>query len=176
MLKRAQPDACTLLAQRAHFLGASGISNNRAEFTALLDGLALARDFLAQDAAGSVAGLLVAVHGDSAVAIDVMGGRAECRDPALAELAERALAVVQELQARDCEVDFQHVRRAFNSEADRLANVALDAEADSLTRAPDFALARAQLPLPSPDAAPEPPREPSDSQQPWSDQAPHPAP
>jgi hypothetical protein len=46
----------------------------------------------------------------------------------------------------------------------------MDAEADSLTRAPDFALARAQLPLPSPDAAPEPPREPSDGQQPWSDQ------
>jgi hypothetical protein len=47
MLKRAQPDACTVLAQRAHFLGASGVTNNRAEFTALLDGLALARDFLA---------------------------------------------------------------------------------------------------------------------------------
>jgi hypothetical protein len=31
-----------------------------------------------------VAGLLVAVHGDSAVAIDVMRGRADCRDPALA--------------------------------------------------------------------------------------------
>ncbi len=46
------------------------------------------------------------MHGDSAVANDAMRGRADCRDPALAELAERALAVVQELQARDCEVDF----------------------------------------------------------------------
>ncbi len=27
MFKRAQPDACTVLAQRAHFLGASGITN-----------------------------------------------------------------------------------------------------------------------------------------------------
>ncbi len=60
----------------------------------------------------------------------------------LTELAERALAVVQELQARGCEVDFQHVRRAFNPEADRLANAAMDAEADSLNRTPDFALAR----------------------------------
>ncbi len=72
----------------------------------------------------------------------------------LALLAEQALAVVQELQARDCEVDFQHMRRAFNPEGDRLANAAMDAEADSLTRAPDFALARSQLPLPSPDAEP----------------------
>jgi hypothetical protein len=77
MLQRAQPDACTVLAQRAHCLAASGVTNNRAEFTTLLDELTLARDFLAQDAAGSVAGLLVAVHGDSAVAIAVMRGRAE---------------------------------------------------------------------------------------------------
>ncbi len=122
-----------------------------------------------------MAGLLVAVRGDSVVAIDVMRGRAECRDPALAELAERALEVVEELQARCCEVYFQHVQRACNPEADRLADAAMYAEADSLTRTPDFALARAQLPLPSPDAAPEPPREPSDGQQPWSDQ-PHSAP
>ncbi len=51
------------------------MTNNRAEFTALLDGLTMARDFLAQEAADS------AVHGDSAIAMDVMRGRADCRDP-----------------------------------------------------------------------------------------------
>jgi hypothetical protein len=40
---------CSVLAEHANFLGGSGISNICAEFSALVDGLGLAREFIALD-------------------------------------------------------------------------------------------------------------------------------
>ncbi len=100
-------------------MGGSGITNICAEFSALLDGLGLARDFIALDLGDSVAGLLVVVQGDSELAINDAG---PCRDPALAEVVERAHAIASELETRDCEVDFHLVRHALNPRADRLGN------------------------------------------------------
>ena len=81
-----------------------------------------------------------------------MQDRAECKDATLLTLAVQASALVEALEARGCEVAFQHVRRAFNGEADALANKAMDAATSSLTHTADFASARAALPLPKPDA------------------------
>jgi hypothetical protein len=81
-----------------------------------------------------------------------MQDRTEGRDPALLALADQASALVEELEARGCEVTFQHMRREFNTEADALANEAMDTATSSLRHTADFALTRATLPLPKPDA------------------------
>ncbi len=56
------------------------------------------------------------------------------------------------LEARGCEVTFQHVQREFNAEAYALAKSAIDAVAFSLMHTSDFASARTRLPLMKPDA------------------------
>jgi hypothetical protein len=73
----------TVLAERANFLGRCGVTNNIAGFTALLDGFGLAREFIMQEHKDSVAGLLVMVHGDSELAMNVMTDRAEFHNPKL---------------------------------------------------------------------------------------------
>jgi probable phosphoglycerate mutase len=144
-------NVCTVLATRAAFLQERRTTNNVAEFSGLVGGLELARDFLAQSA-DPAPGLLVTVRGDSRLVIDLMQDRTEGRDPALLALADQASALVEGLEARGCEVTFQHMRREFNTEADALANEAMDTATSSLTHTADFALARATLPLPKPDA------------------------
>ena len=142
---------CTVLATRAAFLQDPRTTNNVAELRGLVGGLELARDFLAQSA-DLVPGLLVTVRGDSSLVIDLMQDRVVCNKPALLALADQASALVDGLEARGCEIAYQHVRREFNAEADALANEAMDAATSSLTHTADFASARATLPLPKPDA------------------------
>ncbi len=43
----------------------------------------------------------------------------------------------EQLEARGCTVDFKHVRRTLNGEANKLANEAMDAKNSKLTRAAD---------------------------------------
>ncbi len=71
---------CTVLATRAAFLQERRTTNNVAEFSGLIGGLDLARDFLAQSA-DLASGLLVTVRGDSRLVIDLVQDRAEGRDP-----------------------------------------------------------------------------------------------
>ncbi len=79
---------CTVLATRASFLQERRITNNVAEFSGLVGGLELARDFLAQSA-DPAPGLLVTVRGDSRLVIDLVQDRTEGRDPALLALADQ---------------------------------------------------------------------------------------
>lgn len=145
-------NACTVLATHAVFLGDQNITNNVAELRGFISGLELVRDFLAQSA-DPTPGLLVTVRGDSRLIIDIVQDRIECRDPTLEALADRAGVLVEELEARRCEISYQHVRREFNVEADKLSNDAMDARSSSLTHTADFASSRASLPQPKPDAA-----------------------
>ena len=138
--------AVTVLATRAVFLGDRRTTNNAAEFSGLVGGLELARDFLAQ-CTDPTPGLLVTVRGDSQLAIDLMKDRIECRDPILSALADQASALADGLEARGCEVAFQHVRREFNTEADALANAAMDTATTASTHTADFLSAHDQLPL-----------------------------
>jgi len=136
----------TLLAKRTAFLGESGITNNLAEFNGLLNGLELARDFLAQTA-DPTPGLLVTTSGDSQLAISVMMDQAECRDPALLALADQASAIISELEGRGCECAFRHVRRAFNVDADQLSNDAMNTKSSTNSVTADFSKTRTTLPL-----------------------------
>ena len=137
--------ACSVLAKRAVFVGASSVTNNVAEFSGLVAGLELARDFLAQSVEPTP-GLLITVTGDSALVINMMMARSDCTDPTLTVLADRAGAVLEALEL-GAEVTFRHVLRAFNREADTLANEAMDMKASSLTRTAFFSTVRCKLPL-----------------------------
>ena len=90
---------CTVLATRAAFLQERRTTNNVAEFSGLVGGLELARDFLAQSA-DPASGLLVTVRGDSRLVIDLVQDRTEGRDPALRTLADLASALVEGLEGR----------------------------------------------------------------------------
>jgi ribonuclease HI len=146
--------ACSVLARRADFLG-DHVTNNFAEFSGMASGLQLALDFLAQSAEPTP-GLRLTVTGDSELVVQAMLARREVRDPALTALAAQADELCEQLEARGCTVDFTHVRRALNGEADKLANEAMDAKDSKLTRAADFAAAHIVLPLPEADDEDEP--------------------
>jgi ribonuclease HI len=90
------------------------ITNNVAEYTALLRGLEAA-------AAAGVRRLLVRL--DSELAVRQLRGEYKVRNPGLRPLFEAA----QELQARFESFRIKHVRREENQRADALANAALDA-------------------------------------------------
>jgi probable phosphoglycerate mutase len=68
----------------------------------------------------------VQVRSDSQLLVRQMGGKYKVRHPGLQPLYERA----QRLRAQFEDVRFEHVRRAENTHADRLANEAMDRAAD----------------------------------------------
>ncbi|UCE04296.1 MAG: ribonuclease HI family protein [Candidatus Latescibacterota bacterium] len=90
------------------------ITNNVAEYTALLRGLEAA-------AAAGVRRLLVRL--DSELAVRQLRGEYKVRNPGLRSLFTAA----QELRARFEVCRIEHVRREENQRADALANAALDA-------------------------------------------------
>ncbi len=65
------------------------------------------------------------VRSDSLLLVRQMRGEYRVRHPALRQLNGEALA----LAARLDQVHFEHVPRALNTEADRLANLAMDEDA-----------------------------------------------
>lgn len=108
-----------------HFLDAQGAdldrvgerignqTNNYAEYTAVIRALEMA-------ARHGVRRLTV--RSDSELMVRQMQGVYKVKSEAIRPLFER----VQQLQRQFTEVRFEHVRREFNAEADRLANLALD--------------------------------------------------
>jgi len=89
------------------------LPNNQAEYKALL---------LALDALVVHAPLSVLVRMDSELVVRQLTGQYRVKDPTLQELHGR----VQVLRRTLGTVHFEHVPRAQNAEADRLANLALD--------------------------------------------------
>lgn len=104
-------DSGVLLAERSVALGTT--TNNVAEYEGLLAGL---------DAAVELDASQVRVRMDSKLVVEQMTGRWRIKHPALRELAEKARERVQGFGA----VSFEWIPRASNSEADRLANEAMD--------------------------------------------------
>jgi probable phosphoglycerate mutase len=107
-----------VLAERRGGLGIA--TNNVAEYNGLIAGLAAARDLGAHT---------VAVRMDSKLVVEQMSGRWKINNIPL-----RALAA----QARDLVAEFDHVTfdwipRARNTHADRLANEAMDDQAELRT-------------------------------------------
>ena len=99
-----------VLAREARRLGV--VTNNVAEYSGLIAGLRLAAEH-APDAE-------VEVRMDSQLVVEQMAGRWRIKHPELARLAEEARALLP------AQVSFTWIPRAQNTDADRLANLALD--------------------------------------------------
>ncbi len=93
-------------------------TNNVAEYSALVKALETAKDLGAQ---------AVAVYMDSELIVRQMQGRYKIKEPTLQVLAAKVI----QLKNNFTEVTFEHVRREFNKDADRMVNQALDAQVGS---------------------------------------------
>ena len=104
------PDG-SVLAEVAEGLGET--TNNVAEYTAVIRGLERALDLGATE---------VLLRSDSQLLINQLTGRYRVKTPHLQPLHRR----VRELGARFDTIEYEHVRRERNTEADRLANLGVD--------------------------------------------------
>lgn len=108
-------DDGTVLFEGGYYLGRT--TNNVAEYNGLLRGLERAAGLNAVEAH---------VHSDSELLVRQMKGQYRVRNAGLKPLYEQA----RELTGRFARVTFTHVRRELNTDADRLANQAMDLSAD----------------------------------------------
>ena len=90
-------------------------TNNVAEYHGLIAALSYLAEHGCRD---------VLIRSDSQLLVRQMQGRYRVRHPGLQPLYQRA----KTLEARLERVMFEHVRRTENTEADRLSNVAMDAQ------------------------------------------------
>jgi ribonuclease HI len=93
--------------------GLGGTTNNVAEYTAVIMGLERARELGGTD---------VLLRSDSQLLINQISGVYKVRTPHLQPLHRRVL----QLAAGFERIRFEHVPRARNAEADRLANLGVD--------------------------------------------------
>ena len=130
-----------MLDQIAHYLGRT--TNNVAEYSALLAALeyALSHRFRA-----------IKVLSDSELLVKQMRGEYKVKNAALAELHQKAKAMVRELDWFQVE----HVAREQNREADRLANIAMDRAYPQRATAPAASAAIASAPPAKGPSAPKP--------------------
>lgn len=106
-----QDESGDVVAEATRFLGEA--TNNVAEYSGLILGL---------EQAGELGARTVEVRADSQLMVRQMQGEWKIKNPNLRELARRAHG----LAAGFTRVDYVHVRREYNREADRLANRAID--------------------------------------------------
>jgi probable phosphoglycerate mutase len=105
----------------AELHGALGIAtNNIAEYNGLLAALQWAIDHNARR---------VHIRADSELLVKQMRGEYRVKNPGLQPLYVRARLLAAQLD----DVKFEHVRREFNKDADRLSNVGMD-EAEALLK------------------------------------------
>jgi ribonuclease HI len=108
------PATGDLLAERKAGLGHA--TNNVAEYSGLIAGLSAARELGASE---------VAVRMDSKLVVEQMSGRWRIKNAPLQTLARQA----KELAADFASITFEWIPRESNTDADRLANEAMDAQA-----------------------------------------------
>jgi ribonuclease HI len=102
----------TVLASHGEYIGSA--TNNVAEYSGLVAGLRKALELQLPD---------VEVVSDSELMVKQMRGEYRVKNAALREL----FAEADRLARRVGNVEYRHVKRAHNEEADRLVNAALDA-------------------------------------------------
>lgn len=104
----------------AELHGGLGIAtNNVAEYNGLLAALQWAVDHEERD---------VHIRADSELLVKQMRGEYKVKHPGLQPLYVRARLLVMQLDS----VQFEHVRREFNTEADRLSNLGMDEAEEQL--------------------------------------------
>ena len=101
-----------VLAEIAEGIGVA--TNNVAEYGAAIRGLERARELGARE---------VLLRSDSRLLIEQLEGRFKVKNPTLQQLHREARALASAFD----HVAYEHVRRELNTEADRLANLGVDA-------------------------------------------------
>lgn len=132
-----------VLAERKEYIGRA--TNNVAEYRGLIAGLGAARDLRADE---------VSVRMDSKLVVEQMTGRWKVKHPDMIPLAQQARDLVAEFSR----VDFRWIPRKQNSHADRLANEAMDAQAEGqvATTPTPADPAPTEAPAPAPTTKPDP--------------------
>jgi probable phosphoglycerate mutase len=102
----------TTLASHGEYIGSA--TNNVAEYSGLVAGLRMALELQVPE---------VEVVSDSELMVKQMRGEYRVKNEALRELFTEAGRLARQVG----NVEYRHVRRAHNEEADRLVNEALDA-------------------------------------------------
>ena len=110
----AAADGTTLLTL-GRFIGRA--TNNVAEYMALITGL---------EQAGRLGASRLSIHGDSELVIKQMRGEYRVRHPDLIPLHRKASELARKFE----KVSYVHGRRHLNSDADKLANLAMDKKCD----------------------------------------------
>ncbi len=95
----------------SHYLGEA--TNNVAEYTALI---------LALEAAEKLGAQELHINMDSELVVRQMQGKYKIKEPTLQELAKKVFVLQNKFKL----INFTHVRREFNKEADQLVNQAID--------------------------------------------------
>lgn len=103
-----------LLKEHKAFLGHT--TNNKAEYTAVIHALRLAKTLKAEE---------IVICSDSRLIVEQLNRRFKVRDPELAKLFVQVWNLGQTFRS----IQFRHVRREQNKQADKLANEAMDAGA-----------------------------------------------
>ena len=104
-------EAGEVLAEVAEGIGVA--TNNVAEYRAALEGLWRARELGAKK---------VLVRSDSRLLVEQLSGRFRVKNPTLMRLHSEVRDLIKNFDS----VSFEHVRREFNKDADRLANEGVD--------------------------------------------------
>jgi len=99
------------LKEHHRYLGEA--TNNVAEYSALSDALALAKE---------LGGTELAIRSDSQLLVRQFNGQYRVKNPALFKM----LAEIQKIRHQFASITLIHVPREENKDADRLANLALD--------------------------------------------------
>lgn len=107
-------DLGNVLAELSGSLGVT--TNNVAEYTGLIAALQWAVDHDVKQ---------IHIKGDSLLIIEQMRGNYKVKNEGLKPLHKKARMLVMQIG----DVKFDHVRREFNKEADRLSNVGMDGNA-----------------------------------------------
>lgn len=106
------------------------LTNNQAEYTALIRALESALELRDQGQHGPVI-----VHSDSELMVKQIKGEYRVKNPELQDLYQQALQLYRKFP----KIELQHVRREQNRRADVLCNEALDGKRQALPRKADFA-------------------------------------
>lgn len=108
-------DEGTVLAAFGEYLGEQ--TNNYAEYSAVIAGLLKAKELGATS---------VTVLADSKLAVEQLSGNWKVKHPVIQQLFVKAYNAAQQFE----KVDFKHIYREDNTEADAQVNIAIDKELD----------------------------------------------
>lgn len=100
-----------ILLEHGQYLGET--TNNVAEYTALIEALKFAK---------SLGGTDLDIYMDSELIVKQMLGEYKIKQPHLLELANKVKSLLTEFNS----YKFKHILRAYNKEADRMVNKAID--------------------------------------------------